>query len=280
MLAKLLPLIPEGGRPYVEPYFGGGSVFFARAPAPVEVINDIDGDIVHTLRVLQDREQFDELKHRLMWTPYARDEFARAIEIRRNPSAQGIDRAWAVIVSQNFSVNGNHKTIGNWSRVFVCRGGMADVTNKWLMRLSMLDAWHWRLMRAQIDNRDALDVIRYWDCEDAVIYCDPPYVHDTRSPGSRNVYACEQDDAHHQALVETLLSIRGTVVLSGYDHPIYQPLEDAGWCKIQFQTSAYTAGRTRSSRLQGKGSATAAVPRTEVVWTNKPHHPSTTKLLF
>ena len=39
LLKHILPLIPEH-RIYVEPFFGGGAVFFAKEPAKVEVIND------------------------------------------------------------------------------------------------------------------------------------------------------------------------------------------------------------------------------------------------
>lgn len=52
MLAKLMPLVPEGGRPYCEPYMGAASLFFARDPAPVEVLNDLDQDLVESPRVL------------------------------------------------------------------------------------------------------------------------------------------------------------------------------------------------------------------------------------
>lgn len=235
MLAKLLPLIPAGGRPYCEPYAGAASVFWSRDPAPVEVLNDLDDRIVNLFRVLQDREQFDDLKHRIMWTPYARAEFGRALDILSNGSDDS-------------------------------KGGIAGTNNKWIMRQTMMDAWRWRLMRCQIDNRDALEVIRYWDSADTVYYVDPPYHHDTRK--DKAVYAVEQDHDHHAALVETILGCQGAVVLSGYDHPVYQPLVDAGWERVDFETVCYTAGRTRSSGLQGTGAAKAKVPRTEVVWRN------------
>ncbi len=41
MTAKLLPLLPRHEQ-YDEPFFGGGSVFFAKAPCPHETINDAD----------------------------------------------------------------------------------------------------------------------------------------------------------------------------------------------------------------------------------------------
>ena len=57
-------------------------------------------------------------------------------------------------------------------------------------------------------------------------------------------------------------------MLSGYEHPVYQPLVDAGWDVIRFETACHAAGRTRESGIQGKGAAKAKAPRTEVVWRN------------
>lgn len=266
MLARLLPLIPSGGRPYVEPYCGAASVFFARDPAPVEVINDLDGDVVNLFRCLQDRQTFEELRHRIMWTPYARAEFARALDVLKDDAAPSVDRAWAFFVAKNQSLNGTPKTIGDWGRTFVSARGMAGESNSWIMRQSMLDAWRWRLLHAQIDNRDALEVIRYWDTPDTVYYLDPPYHLDTRV--RKIAYAHEQDHAHHERLVDTILACKGAVVLSGYDHPVYQPLVEAGWEVIRVETVCYAAGRVRGSGLQGAGAAKAKAPRVEVVWRN------------
>jgi hypothetical protein len=69
-------------------------------------------------------------------------------------------------------------------------------------------------------------------------------------------------------LVETLLACKGAVVLSGYDHPVYAPLEEAGWTATRYETACYASGRVRGSGLQGKGAALAKAPRVEVVWTN------------
>jgi DNA adenine methylase len=267
MVAKLLPLVPQGGRPYCEPYCGGASLFFAREPAPVEVLNDLDERVVNLFRCLQDREKFEELRHRIMYTPYAMAEFKRAIERIENGAADDVDKAWATFVLLNQGMNGMYATTpGNWSRTFIHRGGVADATNKWLMRLSMLHAFHLRLMMVQIDCRDAIDVIRYWDNPDAVFYVDPPYHPDTRV--TRSIYAIEPGHDHHERLVQTLLECKGAVVLSCYDHPVYMPLIEAGWERHEFKTACYAAGRVRGSGLRGKGSAMKKVPRVEVVLRN------------
>lgn len=121
-------------------------------------------------------------------------------------------------------------------------------------------------MRAQIDQRDAIEVIRYWDAPEAVFYVDPPYHHDTRKDTA--VYAVEPDHDHHVRLVEALLALQGRAVLSGYAHPVYTPLEDAGWRRIDFETACHAAVRGRGSGLQGAGAAKAKVGRVESVWIN------------
>ena len=61
-------------------------------------------------------------------------------------------------------------------------------------------------------------------------------------------------------------NIEGQAVVSGYEHEIYKPLEDAGWTVVKIDTVCYAAGRVRGSGLHGDGSARKKVPRTEVLW--------------
>lgn len=250
---------------YCEPFAGAASVLWRLPePYPCEVLNDLDGRIVNLFRVLQDREQFEELRHRIIWTPYARAEFARALDMLQRWDEIGpVDRAWAFFIACNQGFSG--QAVGQWSCAFISRRGMANKSNQWRGRMKLLEWWHDRLTREQIDCRDALDVIRYWDREDALFYVDPPYVMSTRKGGG---YAHEMDDGQHRALIETLLSVKGRVVLSGYDNDIYQALDDAGWRRIERVTGCYAAVHTRKSGLQGKGAIMRKAKRTEVLWLN------------
>jgi DNA adenine methylase len=267
MVPKLLRHVPLGGRPYCEPYMGAASLFWARPPAPVEVLNDLDGELVNLFRCLRDPGHFTELRHRLLYTLYARGEFTRALEILQTlTETDPVRRAWAFFVSKNQGFSGKAETVGDWGRTFVSANGCAHTTNSWIKRLSMLEAWHRRLLVVQIDNRDALEVIRYWDNPEAVFYVDPPYHPDTQH--LRSDYAQEPDHEHHQQLVETLLACRGAVVLSGYEHAVYAPLVEAGWVVTSYKTACMAAGRVRGSPLRGAGAARAGVPRTEVIWAN------------
>lgn len=264
---KIIPLLPKAIT-YVEPYAGAASVFWhLPQPYPVEVLNDLDGRIVNLFRVLQDRAKFEELAHRLVWTPYARAEFRRARAILQDPDASDIDRAWAFFVVHNQGFSGlSANSDGDWGRSLGGTDrGMATTTNRWRGRLKLLAHWHDRLTRVQIDSTDALECIQYWDTPDTLFYIDPPYVLETRKGGG---YTHEADDQHHQALVRLLLNIQGKAVLSGYDHPTYKPLEDAGWHKKVIPTVSHAVGRVRGSGLLGKGAALAKVPRFEVIWDN------------
>ena len=118
----------------------------------------------------------------------------------------------------------------------------------------------------QIDSVDALQAIRYWDTPSTVFYVDPPYVHETRR--NTTLYRHELTLARHKELVETLLQVKGRVLLSGYDHPVYRPLEEAGWHKVMRETACHAVARTRITGVLGPGSAKAKAPRVEVLWMN------------
>jgi DNA adenine methylase len=256
------------GQIYVEPFAGAASVFWhLPTPFPVEVLNDLDGDIVNLYRVLQDKAKFEELAHRLIFTPYARAEFVRALQMAKAPTATDIDRAWAFFVRQNQGFGGIATVPGNWGRALtLTNNGMAATTSSWRSRLKFLSFWHERLSRVQIDCIDGIECIKYWDTPETVFYVDPPYVPDTRK--DRRLYKNEPDLAYHERLVETILAVKGKVMLSCYDHPIYTPLSKAGWHRLTKETACHMVGKIRGSKLQGPGSVKAHAPRVETLYLN------------
>jgi DNA adenine methylase len=261
---KIGPLVPWS-KIYCEPYCGAASLYWHLKPREVEVLNDLHSEIINLFRVLQNKEQFLELQHRLTWTAYSLDEFRLALEMEtRQEELSPVERAWAFFVRQNQGFAGKAESEGEWGRAFGSCRKMAGTASKWRNKLRILPWWHNRISRCQLDNRDALEVIRYWDSPDTTFYLDPPYVLNTRV--RKQAYKHEQPDKHHNELVELLLGIQGQALLSGYDSPVYKPLEDAGWKRWSFKVACCAAGRVRGSNLRGKGGATEHVPRTEVVW--------------
>lgn len=212
-------------RIYVEVFGGSAAVLFAKDPAPVEVYNDLDDGLVHFYRVLQDPQHFEALTRRVSLTPYSRVlwyEYRQTWATVTDP----VERAarWFYVARASFSGH-----FGNaWS--FSTAGiGLNKQVSSWLAAIEGLPAWHQRMRRVIVEQHDWATVMAAYDRPETCFYCDPPYVPDTRRSGT---YTHELSEDDHARLVDTLLRTQGMVVLSGYAHPLYAPLEQAGWCRV------------------------------------------------
>lgn len=250
-LNDLLPLIPDG-RTYVEPFGGGASVLLNRQRSDIEVYNDLDGALVNLFSVVRGDESFEEFKRLVSYTLYSRDEFERCLTFEG--LADSVQRAVAFYTVINQSISGKRlASRGDWAR-----GRLDNLAERWVDRQAFLGRIHGRVRGVQIECRDALDVIEEWDNDDTVFYCDPPYVLETRS--KRKYYAIEPGDEYHDRLVDVLLRTRGSVVLSGYNHPVYERLTENGWW-----TDLY-GSRAVMEVVQAKG---VKQRRTEIVYRNQ-----------
>ena len=265
MTAKLRKLIPQH-RTYCEPFFGAGSVFFDKAAAEVETINDLDSAVAGFFKVL--REQPEEFCRLANLTEYGRELW---LDCRATWAEEPdpVRRAWKWWVVARMSFSGRFG--GSISTVVTASDrGMAGTCSKFLSCVDLLPEMSARLRRVQIENIDALTVLERYCTEDGFAYLDPPYVQDTRQGGIDNPndgrYVHEMTDADHAALVDALLRLPGKFLLSGYAQDVYAPLEAAGWRRIDWQTGCYAAGRTRASGLQGEGSVMSKQGRTESAW--------------
>jgi DNA adenine methylase len=103
-----------------------------------------------------------------------------------------------------------------------------------------------RIMNVQIEQDDWRAVMRLFDGPRTLFYLDTPYVPDTRVNGG---YRHELKEDDHRKLVEYLLAVQGMVVLSGYAHESYKPLESAGWTRQDHDVQAY-ASDSRARRTE------------------------------
>ena len=62
---------------------------------------------------------------------------------------------------------------------------MSGVVSRWLGGVEVLEAVAERLLRVQIENRPALEILDIYDSSETLFYCDPPYVHSTRGDSNR-----------------------------------------------------------------------------------------------
>lgn len=94
------------------------------------------------------------------------------------------------------------------------RAGMSGVISRWFGGVEALAKIGERLLRVQIENRPAIDVIRLYDSPQTLFYCDPPYLHETR--GDSSAYGFEMDESQHRELAQVLGKVQGKAAISGY----------------------------------------------------------------
>lgn len=253
-LNELLPLIPRSSC-FVEAFGGGASVLLNRERSQVEVYNDLNGNLVNLFRVVKDPESFAEFQRLVELTLWAKDEFAEALRVLYSgEETEPVLRAWAFYTVQNMGISGKlHRSVGNWSRSLQDGGNV----ERWWSRMPKLAAIHKRLQYVQVDQQPAIECIAYWDSPDTTFYLDPPYVLTTRN---QKYYDIEMEDEEHVQLVDALLEVQGNVVLSGYDHPLYNKLADAGWQVLKHPTVA-SMRVTHEDELKPQ--------RMEVIWRNQ-----------
>ena len=246
----LLPLLPKCHH-YCEPFSGSGAVLLNREPAPIETYNDLDGEVVNFFRVL--RDEGEALQRAIGLTPFSREEFAIACTL--DPDLVALERARRFYIRARQVRTGlaQTATLGRWANCKeTSRAGMSGVISRWLGGVEQLPAIAERLLRVQIENRPALDVITLYDAPGTLFYCDPPYVHETR--GDVKAYRHEMTNAQHEALADRLNAARGKVAFSNYD--------------CAFLDALYPPGRWRKCAGAARTNHATKGKRIEVLWTN------------
>lgn len=239
IIADLLPAHEH----YVEPFAGSLAVLLAKAPSRAETVNDLDGDLVTFWRVLRDRPE--ELEVVCSLTPHSRAELALASNLN---VADELERARRVFVRLTQSRSHSMKQTG-WKFWKEANKTTANSIHPFQARLAGVAA---RIAAVALESRDALDVIRDYGSEPtACLYVDPPYLGSTRATNYR--VEMTADDAH-VALADALNECKASVILSGYDAPLYAELF-AGWHRVDLQGATTLSGDT---------------DRVEVLWSNRP----------
>ena len=96
----------------------------------------------------------------------------------------------------------------------------------------------------QIENIDAMELIKRYDSKDTLIYCDPPYLPELRK---KNIYAQEMSLENHIKLLELLKRSKSKIVLSGYDSELYNDML-SNWFTAEKETTVQM-GLHRTEKL-------------------------------
>ncbi len=245
----LLPLLPKAHH-YCDPFGGSAAVLLNRDPSPVETYNDIDGEAVNFFRIL--RDQKERLIEVLALTPFSREEFYWAIT-DIGPHLSDLERARRFFIRARQVRTGlaQKASLGRWANCKnTSRSGMSGVISRWLGSVEGLAEIAERLLRVQIENRPALELIKLYDSEGTLFYCDPPYPHESRK--DTNAYGYEMTIPEHEELASFLHTVKGKVALSGYKCELMDRLYGDWQCIEAPEKLCHSAKR----------------PRTEALWMN------------
>lgn len=229
-------------RIYIEPFGGAASVLLRKKRSYAEIYNDLDGEVVNLFRILREPQAAGELERMIRYTPFARDEFLGAYEYTDDRMEQA--RRLVIRAFMGFGSNAHTRVTG--FRASSNRSGTTPA-HDWANWPDAIKGMTERLAGVVIENRLAIDVIRHHDAAGALIYCDPPYVHETRCPGQLKNYNYEMTNEQHAELADVLRSVQGAVVLSGYRCDLYDSLY-SDWRRIDKNAFADGA-RSRTESL-------------------------------
>ena len=237
---------------WVEGFCGSAALTLAKAPAPIEVINDRDRQIVNLFDQL--RNNAGALCRAVALTPYARNEFelARAGEKGLNP----LERARRFLVATMMTINatiGSSRCGFSFSQSYAREGREARV-NRWYNLPARLEKVVERLRGIRVENRDACELLEMFSDRPATLmYFDPPY-YTKRDHG----YVIDANDRQfHSDFLGMCQKAKCMILISGYQNDLYDEIltPSHGWTKRTIET------HTRDT--SGKDYA-----RSEVLWLN------------
>ncbi|MCI0721096.1 MAG: DNA adenine methylase [Acidobacteria bacterium] len=188
---------------YAEAFAGGAQVFFHKEPSPVEVLNDLDGEVANFFRVCQSHHA--ELLRYLRFCLVSRKWFA--LFKSQNPeSLTDVQRAARFFYLQKNAFAGLVRS--PTYHYHVVRPPSFNVG-----RLpELFEKAHQRLQRVQIECLPYEEILKRYDRPRTLFYLDPPY-------WNRKLYKFNFTESDFENLEVNLRKIHGKFVLSLNDLP-------------------------------------------------------------
>lgn len=187
---------------YIEVFGGAGWVLFGRERhAPLEVLNDFDGNLINLYRCIQNHsgELERELRKGAPVLLNSREMFFDYQEQMNMRGLTDIQRAarYYYIIRASYGAD---------RRTYVCTRRPLDSSIEHLAEVQQ------RLCNVVIENRDFADVLRCYNRPQALFYLDPPYY---KAEAYYEGFAADD----HVRLREALAEVKGWFVLSYNDTP-------------------------------------------------------------
>ena len=199
---------------YIEPFFGGGSVYFKKEKSKFETINDIDPNLITFYKILKSNSK--DFYQKINETLITEKLFYKCIKQLNSPEKlSDLDIAFNYFIKCNFSFLSDQKkfTIRFKTKNSNCFSILKNHNNK----IKNIKIFSDRLSMTQVLNQPALKILHSIKNEsNTLIYCDPPYPDADQGPYKGFT---RQD---FRNLIYALSTIKGKFLLSCYKKPWMQ----------------------------------------------------------
>jgi DNA adenine methylase len=239
MIRHILPKIPAH-HTYVEPFFGGGAIFFAKQPSKAEVVNDISHRLITFYKVL--KYDFEEIEPLVDETFHSRAQHKEADTIYTSQAEDVTDPvscAWAVWNQANMSFSSSIGGGFGYDRFGKCPLRLYNKKNRFT------EAYKDRFKHVTIECYDVLKVIKAYDSPDAFFYLDPPYV--SSDQGHYGGYTIED----FERLLNACVNLKGKFLLSSYPEELLLHYRKTyGWATEDHQKILAVDGRRKEKKIK------------------------------
>jgi DNA adenine methylase len=186
---KIYNMMPKDYGSFIEPFVGGGAVYFGLKTDKPTVINDLDKELIKNYKIMKKGVKITPA----ILTKYNDKSASFQQKILDSPSSGDIGYLVKSLVKYN-------TTYGNMGKGKVYRP--RDLTNK----LKKLDEYKDKLKNTTILSQDYGSVIKKYDNPKAFFYLDPPY------EASDKLY--KEGSFNNERLAKILRGIKGKFLLS------------------------------------------------------------------
>ena len=180
-------LIPEHIT-YVEPFVGGGAIFWKRDKSKIVVLNDIERDLMDGYKILK-----KGVSHFII--PKELEEQRKIYEQKATTPEEKI-RKYLLRFNNTFSNSGTGKIYNN----HIHKEKIKNIPN-----------YHNKLQGVILLNQDYKKVIKKYDSPTTFFFIDPPYEE------SKGIYSNEY--INYEEMNKLLITIKGLFILTINDSP-------------------------------------------------------------
>ncbi len=165
LLKTLLPMVPAEATCYVEVFAGSAALLLHKERHPVEVVNDLNGELVALLR--NAHFHLPALIEEMRWYVASRKDFE---DFKSQPGLTEIQRAARFLLKNRVSFGGGMKSFGVAK---TAGGGVGfdrdDVNDR-------LEGIRRRLNKVVVENLPYDRCLQNYDAPETFFFMDPPYV--------------------------------------------------------------------------------------------------------